>query len=212
MGGSIPLSSQATCAAGREGIRAAGDKRLSPGLSGSPCNSPAAVSGIMLEAAAGGRPRSPGASKPVGKQGSKPVHPSNPNSRWGRSQRSPFAQGWDKMEIAVGIDVSKDRLDVHVWPSGEAFAVPRHHAGLLELQARLDGLGPARIGVEATGGYETVVAASLAGQGHPVVVVNPAQVRAFAVALGQRAKTDPIDAAVIARFVAATRPEIRHLT
>jgi transposase len=115
------------------------------------------------------------------------------------------------MEIVVGIDVSKDRLDVHVWPSGEAFAVPRHHAGLLELQARLDGLGPARIGVEATGGYETVVAASLAGQGHPVVVVNPAQVRAFAVALGQRAKTDPIDAAVIARFVAATRPEIRPL-
>jgi len=115
------------------------------------------------------------------------------------------------MEIVVGIDVSKDRLDVHVWPSGEAFAVARHHAGLLELQARLDGLGPARIGVEATGGYETVVAASLAGQGHPVVVVNPAQVRAFAVALGQRAKTDPIDAAVIARFVAATRPEIRPL-
>ena len=76
------------------------------------------------------------------------------------------------MEIVVGIDVSKDRLDVHVWPSGEAFAVPRHHAGLLELQARLDGLGPARIGVEATGGYETVVAASLAGQGHPVVVVT----------------------------------------
>src|SRR6476469_233278 len=115
------------------------------------------------------------------------------------------------MEIVVGIDVSKDRLDVHVWPSGEAFAVPRHHAGLLELQARLGGLGPARIGVEATGGYETVVAARLAGQGHPVVVVNPAQVRHYAQALGQRAKTDPIDAAVIARFVAATKPALRVL-
>ena len=115
------------------------------------------------------------------------------------------------MEIVVGIDVSKDRLDVHVWPSGEAFAVARTPAGLDDLQARLGGLAPTRIGVEATGGYETVVAAGLAGAGHPVVVVNPAQVRAFASALGQRAKTDPIDAAVIAHFVAATRPEIRPL-
>jgi transposase len=65
--------------------------------------------------------------------------------------------------------------------------------------------------VEATGGFETVVAAALAGAGLPVVVVNPAQVRAFAQALGKRAKTDPIDAAFIARFVAATRPALRAL-
>jgi transposase len=65
--------------------------------------------------------------------------------------------------------------------------------------------------VEATGGFETVVAAALAGAGLPLVVVNPAQVRHFAQALGRRAKTDPIDAAMIARFVAATRPELRPL-
>jgi len=67
------------------------------------------------------------------------------------------------------------------------------------------------VAVEATGGFETVVVASLAAAGLPVVVVNPAQVRAFAGALGRRAKTDPIDAAVIARFVLATRPEVRPL-
>ena len=72
-------------------------------------------------------------------------------------------------------------------------------------------LRPERIGIEATGGFETVAAAALAGAGLPVVVVNPAQVRHFAQALGQRAKTDPIDAAMIARFVAATRPDVRPL-
>ena len=115
------------------------------------------------------------------------------------------------MEIVVGIDVSKDRLDVHVLPGEEAFAVGRDAAGLSMLHERLGGLGVTCIGIEATGGYETVVAASLGAAQLPVVVVNPAQVRAFATALGQRAKTDPIDAAVIARFVAATRPEIRPL-
>ena len=60
--------------------------------------------------------------------------------------------------------------------------------------------------MEATGGFETVVAVSLAAEGLPVVVVNPAQVRAFAEALGRRAKTDPIDAMVIARFAMATTP------
>jgi len=67
------------------------------------------------------------------------------------------------------------------------------------------------VGLEATGGYETVVVASLSAAGLPVVVVNPAQVRAFANALGKRAKTDPIDAAVIAHFVEATKPEVRRL-
>jgi transposase len=111
----------------------------------------------------------------------------------------------------IGIDVSKDRLDIHVSPSGEAFAVARDSKGLDDLVARLAGLGATTIAVEATGGFETIVTAALAGAGLPVVVVNPAQVRAFAQALGKRAKTDPIDAAVIARFVEATRPEIRAL-
>ncbi len=113
--------------------------------------------------------------------------------------------------ITVGIDVSKDRLDVAVRPDGATFVVERNGAGLDDLVARLAALRPFRIGLEATGGFETVVTAALAGAGLPVVVVNPAQVRAFATALGQRAKTDPIDAAVIAHFVEATRPELREL-
>lgn len=113
--------------------------------------------------------------------------------------------------LYVGIDVSKDRLDVHAHPSGEAFAVPRDGDGLAQLVARVQALAPALIAVEATGGFETVVAASLASAGLPVVVVNPAQVRHYAQALGKRAKTDPIDAAVIARFVEATRPAVRVL-
>lgn len=113
--------------------------------------------------------------------------------------------------VFVGIDVSKDRLDVAVHPSGEAFAVARDAAGIDALAARLRPLGPTIVALEATGGYETVVAASLGAAGLPVVVVNPAQVRAFAQALGQRAKTDPIDAAVIAHFAALTRPPVRPL-
>jgi transposase len=111
----------------------------------------------------------------------------------------------------VGIDVSKDRLDVHALPGGESFAVARDAAGLEALVEQLQPLAPKIVAVEATGGFETVVAASLAAAGLPVVVVNPAQVRAFAQALGQRAKTDPIDAAVIAGFVKATNPEVRPL-
>ena len=113
--------------------------------------------------------------------------------------------------IVVGIDVSKDRLDVHVRPSGEAFVFGRDAAGIEALVASLTPRSPRLAAVEATGGFETVVAASLAAAGLPVVVVNPAQVRAFAKALGKRAKTDQIDAAVIAHFVEATKPEPRPL-
>ena len=113
--------------------------------------------------------------------------------------------------IVIGIDVSRDRLDVHVLPSGEAFCVPRDGAGIADLCGRLGALAPGAVALEATGGFDTVVAAGLAGAGLPVVVVNPGQVRAFAQALGRRAKTDPIDAAVIARFTQATKPVIRPL-
>ena len=113
--------------------------------------------------------------------------------------------------IYVGIDVSQARLDVHVRPSGEAFAVARDGKGLEELIERLRAFSPQLIAVEATGGFETIVAAALAGAGLPLVVVNPAQIRHFAHALGKRAKTDPIDAAVIAHFVEAVKPELRAL-
>ena len=106
--------------------------------------------------------------------------------------------------IIIGIDVLKDRLDVAVRPSGEAFVVERNARGLAELVARLHELSPDIVALEATGGFETVVSAALAGAGLPAAVVNPAQVRAFARALGKRAKTDPIDAAVIAHFAEVT--------
>lgn len=118
--------------------------------------------------------------------------------------------------IYVGIDVSKDRLDVAVRRNGESFGgesfvVSRDGAGIDDLIGRLKALVPRLIAIEATGGFETVVAAGLAGAGLPVAVVNPAQVRAFANALNKRAKTDPIDAAVIAHFAEATKPKLRQL-
>ena len=111
----------------------------------------------------------------------------------------------------VGIDVSKDRVDVHVHPQGEAFAVARDGEGLAALVARLQPLEPAVVAVEATGGFEMTVAAAVAGAALPLAVVNPAQVRHYAQALGRRAKTDRIDAEVIARFAAAVRPAPRPL-
>lgn len=111
----------------------------------------------------------------------------------------------------VGIDVSKRRLDIAVRPSGEVFAVDRNPAGLEQLSERLKSLSPQIVALEATGGFETVVAAALGAAGLPVVVVNPGQIRAFAKALGQRAKSDPIDAMVIARFAAATGVKPRPL-
>lgn len=111
----------------------------------------------------------------------------------------------------IGIDVAKDQLDVCVRPSGESFVVARNGAGIEDLTERLKKLAPRVVAVEATGGFETVVAAGLAAAGVPLLIVNPAQVRAFAQALGKRAKTDPIDAAVIAHFVEATKAQPRPL-
>ena len=113
--------------------------------------------------------------------------------------------------IYVGIDVSKDRLDVHVRPSREAFVVARDGKGLEELIERLQALSPRLIAIEATGGFETIAAAAIAGATLPLAIVNPAQVRHFAQAVGKRAKTDPIDAEVIARFAEAVKPEPRPL-
>src|SRR5205814_7449939 len=153
----------------------------------------------------------PRAFEPVPQRGSPSVVPSNPNSRLGR-KASPFAQGGVAMgQTFVGIDVSKDRLDVHVRPDGAAFAVSRDGKGLEALVDRLRVVAPVLIAVEATGGFETIVAAAIGGAQLPLVVVNPAQVRHFAQALGKRAKTDPIDAEVIARFAEAVKPEPRAI-
>lgn len=109
----------------------------------------------------------------------------------------------------VGIDVSKARLDVHIRPSQESFSVPRDGAGIAALAERLHAAAPALIVLEATGGFEVTVAAGLAGAGLPLAVVNPAQIRAFARAVGRLAKSDRLDAEIIARFADQVRPEPR---
>lgn len=111
----------------------------------------------------------------------------------------------------VGIAVSKDRLDVHLRPSGKAFAVSRDAAGIAALADRLGPLGPALVVLEAIGGFEIAVAAGIAAAGLPLAVVDPAQVRAFARATGRLAKTDRLDAELIAHFAEAVRPEPRPL-
>ena len=109
----------------------------------------------------------------------------------------------------VGIDVAKDRLDVHVLPSGSAFAVARNGEGLENLVAALVPLAPEVVVLEATGGFEITVAAALTGAGLPLAVVNPRQIRDFARAVGRLAKTDTLDAHAIALFAERIRPTPR---
>jgi transposase len=112
----------------------------------------------------------------------------------------------------VGIDVAKDDLVVHVHPAAEAWTVPNTGAGLAQLREQLVPLVPTLIVLEATGGYETAAVAALGAAGLPVVVVNPRQVRAFAKATGRLAKTDRVDAEVLALFAERVRPAVRPLT
>jgi transposase len=112
----------------------------------------------------------------------------------------------------VGIDVAKRQLDVLERPSGQRWTVGNDGAGIDALVERLRAGGPLDLVVlEATGGYEIAVVAALTGAGVPVVVVNARQVRDFARAVGRLAKTDTIDAAVLAQFAEAVRPELRAL-
>ena len=111
----------------------------------------------------------------------------------------------------VGVDVSKCWVDVHVRPDGIALHCDTDGDGLAELARRLKPLAPVVVVMEASGGYESIVAVSLAEAGLPVAIVNPRQVRRFAEAIGKLAKTDAIDAAVIAHFAQAVRPPARPL-
>jgi len=111
----------------------------------------------------------------------------------------------------VGIDVSKARVDVQVRPDGTAFGCATDPEGLGVLVARLQPLSPCLVVLEASGGYEGVVAAAMVEAGLPVAIANPRQVRKFAGATGRLAKTDAIDATVIARFAQAVRPRARPL-
>ena len=112
-------------------------------------------------------------------------------------------------ESFVGIDVSKGFLDLYARPDGSTARYANDPAGIAQLLARLAPLAPARIVLEATGGFEAPVAAALAGAGLPVVVANPRQVRDFAKATGKLAKTDAIDARVLAHFADGVRPAVR---
>lgn len=113
--------------------------------------------------------------------------------------------------LVGGMDVAKERLDIAIRPSGERWSVANDDAGVAALVARLRPLGPGLIVCEATGGFERLAIGTLAAAGLPVVVANPRQVRDFARATGQLAKTDALDAGILALFAERVRPTPRPL-
>ena len=114
-------------------------------------------------------------------------------------------------QVVVGIDVSKAKLDVALLPGGEQFTVSNDRHGIGELLRRVSPLAPSRVVLEATGKLEQPAVSELAAAGLPVVVINPAQVRHYAKARGKWAKTDPIDARLLAEFARDLEPELRPL-
>src|SRR4029077_4750622 len=128
------------------------------------------------------------------------------------SRRTPTAEEVGRpVDLFVGIDVSKAVLDIAVAPTGEAWSVANSTEGMQQLVSKFGEISPKLIVLEATGGLERRAIAALAGASLPVVAVNPRQVRDFAKATGQLAKTDAIDAAVLALFADRIRPQIRPL-
>ena len=117
----------------------------------------------------------------------------------------------ENLEIFVGIDIAKDTLDMGFQPSGQTVRLPHDAQGITEATKRLGEAALCLVVLEATGGLETPLAATLVVAGVPVAVVNPRQVRDYAKATGQLAKTDRIDALVLADFARAIRPELRPM-
>lgn len=117
----------------------------------------------------------------------------------------------ENQDVYVGVDVSKERLDVAVRPSGQLFSEANDERAVSGLVKRLKALGCTRIVLEATGGYETLLAAALAAAALPVVVVNPRRVREFARAVGQLAKTDRLDAKLLALYAEHGQVQVREL-
>jgi transposase len=113
--------------------------------------------------------------------------------------------------VFVGIDISKDRLDVFIRPQAASFSEAHTDQGIALLVERLRKVHPEVVLLEATGGYETRIVGALAHARLPVVLINPRQVRDFAKATGRLAKTDRIDAQVLAHFAEAVHPEVRLL-
>lgn len=114
-------------------------------------------------------------------------------------------------EVFVGIDISQDALDVAVWPGAEAWRAPNVDHGLEALVEQIGALGPELVVLEASGQLHRPVAKALAIAGLPCAVINPRQVRDFAKATGKLAKTDALDARVLARFATTLRPAPRPL-
>ena len=114
-------------------------------------------------------------------------------------------------EVYVGVDVSKERLDIAVRPSGEFFSEANDKRAVSRLVKRLTALDCTRLVVEATGGYETVMVAALCAAGLPVVVVNPRWVRDFAKGIGWLEKTDRIDAKLLALYAERAELKVQHL-
>ena len=114
-------------------------------------------------------------------------------------------------ETYVGLDISKERLDVHLLPTGKQFSVANTVRGVTDLADSLAPYDVEKVLVEATGKLEVLAATTLSELDLPVVVINPRQVRNYARAMGILAKTDAIDAKVIARFARDINPEVRQL-
>ena len=114
-------------------------------------------------------------------------------------------------EVFVGIDVARRSLEIATRPTGERWQVGNDPNGISALVARLRAVRPVLIVLEATGGLEVSVLAALGSVGLPVVAINPRQVRDFAKAVGKLAKTDVLDAHVLAHFAEAVRPAVRPL-
>ena len=117
----------------------------------------------------------------------------------------------ERAGVYVGVDVGKEQLEVALRPSGEQFSLANDERAVRTLVKRLLPLGCARIVVEATGGYETLVLAALHAAGLPVALVNPRWVRSFAKAIGQLAKTDRIDARLLALYAERAELKVRTL-
>lgn len=117
----------------------------------------------------------------------------------------------ESTRVSVGIDVSKNTLDIAVHETSETWSSNNHSSGCAALVAKLKQLKATSIVLEATGGFETLVTATLSAADLPVIVVNPRQVRDFAKATGQLAKTDRIDCRVLAHFAAAIDPPVRPI-
>ena len=117
----------------------------------------------------------------------------------------------EQEETYVGIDVAKAQVDVAIRPADDRWRVSHDEAGIRQLVSRLKTLEPVMVLLGASGGLELPLVAALAAEAVPVVVVNPRQVRDFAKATGKLAKTDALDAAVLAHFAEAVRPPVRPL-